>query len=240
MNQLPELEFSRLYSPNDARRITDTLDHLLPHLTVEDIVLVGGLAIRYHVINGGQDYPRGKVGDLDIIAKDVSAIHSDTHEEFLIAHYHPQDSYLAIVDPQTRVKVDIFDWSRPPYKPEAVRFDEWIVQLRSAEDQLAVIASDLQKVFHDIKVDPKQFSDAQALLTIADPEGAQKSWSALNEGSMVKAIDNAEEQAKKRPDLLQKNPFRTYKPYCNECKDTDTYPLTPLLKIAAVFQLETT
>lgn len=58
----------RGFSESETQRIQRHLEKLFPHLEQGRFTIVGGLAIRYHLIERGINYPNRPFNDLDIIA----------------------------------------------------------------------------------------------------------------------------------------------------------------------------
>lgn len=87
------------FSDSETKKINSYLNRLLLYLSPNNFVIVEGLAIRYHLISHGIDYPKRPFNDLDIIIKSLDDISRRVSGDFLIGHYHPKDSYLALVDP---------------------------------------------------------------------------------------------------------------------------------------------
>jgi hypothetical protein len=155
----------------------------------------------------------------------------------MVAHYHPHDNYWALVEPNSRVKVDIFGWEQAldlriihaPYKNSSL-------PIKSVESQLAKTVHDTRKVIRGEAVDPKQFKDAELLLDIADPTAAYELFAALESPPLPPtiqgALQEARQAAEEHPELLVPKPFRKPKMHtCSECVDTTDYPLTLLAEI---------
>lgn len=228
--------------PKDERkRISVFLDKLLRHFSPDNFAIVGGLAIRYHIIKRGIPYPGRSLNDVDIIVKDINGIPSSVTKDFLIAEWHPlkKSGYFIVklVDPKTKIKADIF-----PFQPSSpkhfvkVTFKGKQINLVGIEDQLVKAVFDIQRISARDKVDPKQFSDTKRLMKIADIELADKIWRSNKFRPYPQSLQDAIKRAKKigteHPEWLQEQPFRKPKPFkCSECKPPADFPLTPMEEI---------
>lgn len=229
------------FSESESERIDRHLSKLVKHLTTDRFVIVGGLAIRYHLQQAGIAYPPRQFNDLDIIAESLDVVHPDIKDDFLVYHFHQaEDSfYFALVDEETRTKVDIFDWEKPPDKVVEVPFNNTTIKVVSVEDQLAQTVYDIQRISEETKVDPKQFLDAQLLSGIVDMKRADELWKKRRNTEYPKSISDAIQRAEsirqEHPQWIQKNPFRKPQPYdCPGCVKSTKFPLDSMDKIYRV------
>lgn len=221
------------FEDEDKQRVIDHLTRLLPYLKPDDFVLVGGLAIRHHLITHGINYPRRPFNDLDIIVRTADTVSPLVCDKFLVYHYHPDDNFLALVDPVSRVKTDVFSYYPSPHDVVKILLCGQEVNIISAEDQLVKTVLDIQKVSSGIKVDPKQFEDARFLMKIADIDKADSYWRENNfsncPSSLIDAFNMADAIAKKHPEYLQEKPFRKSAPYnCEHCKNVNGFFVSPM------------
>lgn len=233
-----ESELVKGFSEEDSKRIEKHLAKLIPHLTQNKFVIVGGLAIRYHLRQAGIPYPARPFNDLDIIAESLGVVHPDIKNDFLVYHFHQKgDSfYFAFVDEETKTKVDIFDYENPPDKVIEVPFGNRSVKLASMEDQLAKTVYDLQRISEEFKVDPKQFLDAKLLSQIADTARADELWKRIRKKehpeSIIDAVQKAESIKQRHPEWVKKSPFRKPSPYhCQDCVKSEEFPLDSMDRI---------
>lgn len=238
---LPENQLFRGFSEDESERIDKHLSKLISHLTPGRFVIVGGLAIRYHLQQAGISYPSRPFNDLDIIAESVDVVHPDIKNDFLIYHFHQKDDffYFAFVDEETKTKVDIFDYEKPPDEVVEVPFKDGFIKIVSIEDQLATTVYDIQRISEEAKVDPKQFLDASLLVQIANIEAADKQWKRRRNPehpeSITDAIRRAESIKQEHPEWVQKSPFRKPRPYqCSECVKSEEFPLDSMDRIYKV------
>lgn len=134
------------FSGEEKERITTHLERLFPYLKPNGFVIVGGLAIRYHLLSHGIPYPPRPFNDLDIIVRDSNVVSPSVSNDFLVYHYHPKDYFLALVDPISRTKVDIFSYNPKPQETVKVPFENREVDIRSIEDQLVKTILDMQRI----------------------------------------------------------------------------------------------
>lgn len=220
----------------DKNRASAHLEKLLPYLTSHQFVLVGGIAIRYHLTQRGIGYPIRPFNDLDMIAKNASVVSPSVTNDFLVYHYHPQirDSFfIVLVDPQSKTKIDIFNYDPAPEKLISVPFKGQQVEIVSIEDQLVKTALDIRRISNEAKVDPKQFTDVELLMKIANLKEAEEIWRskyfARFQGSLLDTIKKAQYIAREHPDWLREKPFRKPKAYvCRACHGTADFPITPM------------
>ena len=101
------------FDADDLQRLAATLDRFLPHVDVSAIALAGGVAIQLHCHDAGVSSGRTRIADVDFVATSVDAVSASVTADLLIAHFHlPQPGYskflLQMVDPETRLRVDVF------------------------------------------------------------------------------------------------------------------------------------
>ncbi len=226
------------FSESESERIDKHLSKLIMHLAPGRFVIVGGIAIRYHLQKAGIQYPERPFNDLDIIVESIDVVNPDIIDDFLISHFHQKDNffYLALVDEETRTKVDIFDWEKPPDKVVEVPFEDGCIKIISVEDQLVKTVYDIQRISKKANVDPKQFLDARLLSQIADIKRADELWKKKRDTrfpeSLSDAIKRAELIKQKHPEWVKKSPFRKQAPYmCPDCVKSKEFPLDSMKRI---------
>lgn len=228
------------FATEDKEKIRTHLHRLLPYLDTERIVIVGGLAIRYYVIQAGIAYPQRPINDLDILAQTVDVLSKAVKNEFLIYHFHPRSEegkfFIALVDPISKTKIDIFDYTFQTEELQKVVFEDYTLSITSPEDQLVKTVFDIQRISPEAKVDPKQFCDARLLLQIVDRKKAELFWKRKNfsgfPDSLMSAFEKAEIIAKRHPEWLKEKPFQKRKPYiCPDCVHRAEFPITPMTEI---------
>lgn len=227
------------FSGEEKERVKIHLQKLLPYLRKGGFTIVGGLAIRYHLISKGISYSPGPFNDLDIIVENSEVVSQAVAQDFLIYHYHPDDFYLALVEPITKTKVDVFEASPVPHKTVTVNFGEETLRVVSIEDQLVKTVFDIQRISEEKKVDPKQFFDTRLLMQIADLKLANQFWQQNQfhdfPSDLMEAVNRAENIAKSHPNWLQEKPFTRAHPYkCPDCQNTDGFTVAPMEQVYKV------
>lgn len=223
------------FNKEEPEKITGHLKRLFPYLKKDQFVIVGGLAIRYHLVNARLDIPIRDFNDLDIITKSENVVSPEVTKDFLIYHHHSDKKswYFALVDPISKTKIDIFDNSFWPEKVVKANFEGREIAVQSIEDQLVKTVFDIQRISGQAKVDPKQYFDTRLLMQIADMDRAKKLWRKKAfykyPDNLLDSIEWAEGVAKEHPEWLQKSPFKKPAPYkCSDCISTVEFPLTPM------------
>lgn len=235
---LNENDLTKGFSEVESIKVEKHLSKLIPHLTPNKFVIVGGLAIRYHLQKAGISYPERPFNDLDIIAENIDVVHTSIINDFLTYHFHQSGKsfYFAFVDEETSTKVDIFDYEKPPDKVIEVQFNGHTIKVQSVEDQLAKTVFDIQRISAKAKVDPKQFSDARLLAQIADMQRVNVLWKKIRNPehpeSIKDAIQRAELIQQEHPQWVKQGPFKKEGPYiCSECVSSSEFPIIPMDKI---------
>lgn len=85
---LNENDLTKGFSEVESIKVEKHLSKLIPHLTPNKFVIVGGLAIRYHLQKAGIPYPDRPFNDLDIIVENIDVVHPDITKDFLTYHFH--------------------------------------------------------------------------------------------------------------------------------------------------------
>src|SRR6185369_3221935 len=102
------------FSQKDLEKIEHDTEQLLPNLDLGQVVLVGGLAIRYHIAQAGIGYPQKDYHDLDFIGQDITVVRPTINQNFIISHYHPptpdnNSFWVALRSRAENTHIDIFD-----------------------------------------------------------------------------------------------------------------------------------
>jgi len=224
------------FSKSESQKIKIDIDKLYHYLQQDNFVLVGGLVIRHHLISRGIDYPPRPINDLDVIVINPSLISTLIQKDFLIYHYHPDNFYLALVDPITKIKIDIFNYDPIPQQMEQIDINNKGVNIISIEDQLVKTVLDIQRISSKFHVDPKQFLDMKLLTKIANIKKSNYIWQSHKfkkyPSDINNAIQRAEKIVAKHPEWLEKNPFRKKAPYkCIDCKNANGFSIDQMNKI---------
>lgn len=199
------------HSP-ESEKVDYFLRKLIPHLVAEKYLVVGGLAIRYLLFMRGIDYPTRDFNDLDIKLFSGDVLSPSISKDFLIYHYHPTKNnsfFFALIDPKTKIKVDLFDSTIKYERFTKVPFHRRALGVVGVEDQLVKTVFDIQRISNEQKVDPKQFIYTSLLRDIADLKLADKIWKQRKyenyPPSLELAIERAEKVAKEHPGWVKEN-----------------------------------
>lgn len=230
------------FSDQETQEALGVLSRFVPHVIQENLVIVGGIARRHHLMKHGILYPQRPFNDLDFMVKDASEMRPSITSEFLIAHYHlPRNSsfFAGLVDPQTKVTIDVFDYYHAPIDPEEVQIAGFKLKIRGAEDQLTKAVYDLMKITKGRTLSPKEFDSVDQLLEVVDLGKTERIWKMkytfLYPFSIMEAIQQARDERRKYPERVFEFPIRTTEPYdCLECTEVPGYELTPKEEIIKV------
>lgn len=230
------------FSEQDTQKVLGVLERFIPHFDQENLVIVGGAARRHHLIKYDIPYPQRPFNDLDFMIRDRFEMKPSITTEFLIAHYHlPRNTsfFAGLVDPQTKVTIDVFDYYHAPVDPEKVQIGGFQLKIRGAEDQLTKAVYDLMKITKGHTVSPKEFDSTDQLLQVVDLEKAGRIWrikyTSLYPFSIMEAIQRAKDERRKYPEHVFEFPTRTTEPYnCLECTMVPGFTLTPKEEIIKV------
>lgn len=228
----------KVFLRNDTTRVRVHLSKLIPYLDLKKSLFVGGIAIRYHLLSHGVEFTKRPFNDLDLVVEDPAALSSHVTKRFLVYHYHPQNIgqfYIALVDPESQTKVDIFSPTLYTFHTVQVSFEKYTLRLPSIEDQLVKTILDISRISPESHVDPKQFEDARMLYSIADTNLVERYWkenNINNDGlSALHSYLRAKEMAKSNPGWIEEKPFDTSPYVCGICRETDEFQVEPMEKI---------
>ncbi len=230
----------------DRERVTIFLKKFLHHVDNTKLVICGGLATRFHLIQHGIDFPKRQFNDLDLLIQSINDIRPSIISDFMLYHYHPPGRddpvettyfFYAFVDPVSRMKTDVFPyrWSAPERFIQA-KFQDKPIKVVGIEDQLIQCLYDVSRISDKQKVDPKQLKDVHILMQIADVKLAEKIWKQNNHPlyppTLTKAIEKADLLTITHPEWWQAKPYRQQKPYhCPNCQSRSDYPITNIHRI---------
>lgn len=226
------------YFNEEKKKVEQLLSALLPYLVPNRFILVGGISTRYSAVRSKKMFPKRPLNDVDILIENKDVLLPSVTNDFLIYHYHPNQNYngsyyIALVCPNTKTKIDFFDYSNKPDKVYRLKFGEYFVDVQSAEDQLVNTVHQIQRISSRDKVDPKQISDLKLLNRISNKNISEKIWMKKHfkehKIDLKKAIERGLKLARECPDWLQVKPRRKGEPYvCKDCVNTTDFPITPM------------
>jgi len=138
--------------------IGSCLGRLAPHLRLDDVAVTGGVAIG-----------RDSVGDLDLVARAIDVVAPGVTRHFLVSHYHVAGPgvpkfMVQLVDPVTRIRVDIFpDLAGAIARARPATIAGHVLNVLSLDDILDHKVQTLSKASPASTVDPKHARDARTL-----------------------------------------------------------------------------
>lgn len=235
----------------DVGRIRLTLEKLYTHFNVEDLILAGGVSIRHHIISKGLNFPLRNTDNIDVLITKKDALKPAVNKDFLIFHYHigkPGDRdrfFFELVDPNTKIKVHIFDETIFPSFPVVVSFLDKAIKIRSAEDQMVVRVIEMVEDIHINRVNAKWLKDAKLLITVLDMGRAEAYWKQVATSEYCQSYTELRgtttlEQvwsevlkfAELHPESVSTDNGENKVTYiCKGCVVDPNFPLTPLDKI---------
>ena len=139
----------------DEERLRTCLERLRPHVDAGALALTGGVALGVHLP------ALARLADVDLVARRMDAVRPSVTRDFLVSHHHVPGpgvprALVQLVDPETRLRVDVFPDLAGSVGRAAPRDDGWRVV--TAADLLAHKRTLLGK-----PVDPKHWRDVVAL-----------------------------------------------------------------------------
>jgi hypothetical protein len=148
----------------DGQRLATCLGRLLRHVDAADVALTGSVALALHL-----PAARRAAGDLDLVARTMAAVHASVAGELLVSHHHVAQAevpraFLQLVDPETRLRIDVFpdsDGVVARARLRALAGGAWRVV--AAVDLLAHKRQLLARASPERPVDEKHWRDAVAL-----------------------------------------------------------------------------
>ncbi|MCL5090399.1 MAG: hypothetical protein M1514_00125 [Patescibacteria group bacterium] len=247
---MTNLDLLQAIGDQDKPKVEIFLKKLLPHLDERQLVIVGSLTVRYHLFSHQIPFPEGLFNDLDIIVTEKEAVKTSVSKDFLIVHYHiynPLEKrldadrfYIALVDPETKIKTDIFDEQNiPAMDPIVVSFQGHFLNLRNLEDQLATTAMEACRPLINIATDQKHFETIELLGKIADWKLAEKYWQQKKINpfttSLRETLAKANEYIKLHSEMVYDGSKKERKPYrCEYCVSVPDFPITPMEEVYRV------
>jgi hypothetical protein len=230
-------------------KVKITLLKLLTHIDTNNVILCGGLAIRYHLKKNNIDFNYDRdFNDLDLLLKDISDLTPSVAKDFMVYHYHDysdkkpknsDDFFIALVDKESKIKVDIFSYNPyTPFDPNEIEFEGFKLKIRNPEDQLATQVLESAGTLEGSKIDPRWIENIEGLFKISDIEKADKyfhdknSYNGMGENPFTESILEVYEKIKKhlseKPELLVSKPCRRNPYTCELCEDRNGFTVVPM------------
>ena len=237
------------FGKQNQDKVRTTLLKLLPHLNTENVILCGGIAIRHHLKkkNIAFDYER-EFNDLDLMVKNVSDVRPSSAQDFMIYHYHDysdkkpehlDDFFVALLDREPKIKVDIFSYNPyVPFDPIEVVFENYNLKMRNPADQLATQVLESSVVLEDGKIDSKWIENIEGLMKVADLEKADEYFHGKHffngkpENPFTENIPEVFEKIKKKvaekPELLVEKATHREPYKCELCENRNGFTVAPM------------
>lgn len=227
----------------EAIRCHGSLLKLSRHLE-GPVVITGGVAVGWHLLNNGVRRVKGRLNDIDVVVTGLTNLRASLRQEFLIRHFHPFRErgkiLIMLVDEEYRTRIDVFT----PGTDSLIRrltdlqMDELALKLISAEDLLAKLLSILYPITQGKQVNPKYFEHFQLLSLMADPEKAREVWCEYrkeNQPEFEEAAKDVERSVRANPALLSESSYsQDINEACSWCHESELFPLATLSRIQEI------
>ena len=242
------------YKPDDAERISEHLRTLLKYINPEEIVMVGGIPLRYHFSRLGVDFDFGFANDLDMMVGSLDSISADVTKEFKVGHFHnksfPGDGfYVTFIHPPTKTKTDVFSFDPyPPLETVDVDFEGTRLKIRTLEDQLSTMLLEISRVFAGTKTYKHFIAHVEAMIPLVDVQKTVEFFKVkpgAPEDTKDRSIEPAgllnkvKETVAANPDLVidSVEDRKTREPYdCPACEVSEKFPLTPMGEVFEILE----
>jgi hypothetical protein len=237
------------FGEGNKEEVKATLLKLIPHINTDNVILCGGLAVRYHLKKNNIEFNYDReFNDLDLLLKDISDLKPSVSNDFIIYHYHDyldkkkdhaDDLFIALVDEEPKIKIDIFSYvPYIPFDPEDIYFEGIRLQIRNPEDQLATQILESAVILHGGKIDPKWIENIEGLLKITDPNKTDRYfhnkhyYKGVSENPFTESAFEVYEKIKKqvidKPELFvvkatRKDPYK-----CELCENKNGFTVAPM------------
>ncbi len=240
--------------PNEEK-VKNTLLKLLPHVNTNNVILCGGLAVRYHLKKNNIDFDYDReLDNLDLMLKEVSDLKPSVAKDFMIYHYHDysdkkpehlDDFFFDLVDEDQKITVRLF--SNNPYVPfdlEEIEFEGFKLKIRNSEDQLATQVLESAVTLEGGTITPRWIENIEALLKISDIEKADKYFhnkhfyngrgeNPFKEG-ILEVFEKIKEHVSEKPELLVPKPCRRDPYKCDLCENRNGFTVLPMEQVYKV------
>ena len=157
---------------NDEPRFAACIQKVARFLYPKSFAVCGGVAVQLLVAKHGLSRPDARVKDLDILAADLDVFPPERFDGWLLSHFHrPHPGYnkhlVQLVDPETRLRVDIFNDAQGKWRDSAPhQFGDASVLVLDARQVLAHKVGLLERASVERPIDYKHLEDARLLASI--------------------------------------------------------------------------
>ncbi len=225
----------------DGVKCHGSLLKLTPHLE-GPVVVTGGIAVGWHLLNSGVQREKKHLNDIDIVVQGTSGLRASLTHDFLVRHFHPFRGkgkiLIMLVDKEHRTRIDVFTPVTDSALERLTAAPNGVTPLRfiSAEDLLVKLLSILLAVTEGKPVEPKYVAHFNSLSMVADRRAAGEIWREYRkEGRPLDFREAAEAVGRSialNPALLQAGRYsRDLDQACPWCRESGLFPLAPLPEI---------
>jgi hypothetical protein len=235
--------FDQFLIPADAARVRRVLVKLAS-CDLHQFVLTGSLATGAHRVGLGQIPATRPLNDVDIAVGSFDSIPTTLGKNLLMRHIHPLapegKMLLQLVDPDERVRVDIFRaCGATMARRQTLAFGKITLQVISLEDLAARLASLLMALEKGETVASKHAEDFKSLLPFVDPEGVESAWRDQRKLTDVATFKEAsfrvENLIESRSNLLVVRKYsQDVNSICPRCEETGPFRLSAAMEIMSV------
>lgn len=244
---MSQLTLQNMFGSGNRAKVEHFFDRLLPNINTDSLVICGSLAIRHGFMKRQVALDVAGVyefNDLDALLKDITDIKTTIQKDFLIYHYHDyshkpghnDDFFLALVDPVTKIKLDLFSYK--PYTPfdvDTVLYKGTSLKLRNIDDQLATQVLETAPVLEGSKVPPKWLTSLAQMWRVADPVKVNNYFSKKGANKYTQSCEEVYnmilDHLKNHPEqIVAKSTHRSLYT-CPYCENTDGFTLAPMEEI---------
>ena len=243
------------FGSQNKEKVKSTLLKLLPHVNTNNVILCGGFAIRYHLKKNNMEFNYERdFNDLDLMLKEILDLTPSVAKDFMVYHYHDysdkksehlDDLFVALVDENTKIKVDIFSYNPyTPFDPEEIEFEGFKLKIRNPEDQLATQVLESAGTLEGSKIDPRWIENIEGLLKISDLEKANKYFHDKHffndkgenpfTESILEVYEKIKKQLSEKPELLVSKPCKRDPYKCDLCEDRNGFTVVPMEQVYKV------
>jgi hypothetical protein len=212
-----------------------TVARLVKH-DISRWALTGGFAIEMYM---GEGVVR-PLNDIDFMVSSFDCIPESLGQEFVLRHVHPSDppgkTLLQCVDPETRVRVDVFRAYGSEMERSEAHENFRIVSLQDLTARAARLSWDLAE---NVPLAPKYARDFLGLLKLVQPEELESVWQDHRKphmpASFVEVAATLIRLVEARTDLLKSIVYSTdVNAVCARCHDTAALRLAPPAKVLSL------
>ena len=225
----------------DATRCFGSLAKLSRHLN-GPVVVTGGIAAGWHLLQNGGRIIRRPFNDIDIVVEGLASLRASLRQDFLIRHFHPYRAQgkilLMLVDEEHGTRIDVFTPSTSllTRRLHACIIGELPLRLVSAEDLLAKLLAIVYAITESRPVEAKYFAQFHLLLTVADAAKVRAVWREYRQENQpldfAEAAAAVQRSVAANAALLQTGQYsRDLNHVCSWCQASELFPLAPLTKI---------